>query len=231
MVQSSYVNPPGRSTCLQDWILLAVAIIMSPACSWAQETAAETVKERSSVVVGIKAGINSGQFSTGISRETRAKVGPAFGIYIRKSLGLDFYFRPEVFYSVQGRRTNYVYPYGGPSIGSTTTTLHYLNAPFLIEAGRKFCAQFGVQAGLLLAGREQGRVASVDVDDDLDDTTHAAEISIVMGAGYNIGSHLNLGARFNYGMTDVFETTVASSPYTLPSVRNRVLHFFVAWSF
>lgn len=183
-------------------------------------------------VFGIKGGINISTFSASINSESRAKAGLALGVYLKKQIGPALFFRPELYYSNQGQKDNYLYPYGGPSIGSTKTSLHYLNVPVLFELGSKLNFQFGAQLGILVAGREKGTVSSEKVDDKLSDVMTAADFAFVVGAGYSLNPHVNGGVRFNYGVSNIYSPEQDSgSNIDLPKVHNRVLHFYVAYSF
>lgn len=189
-------------------------------------------QEFSKVSLGIKGGINISTFSASINSESRAKAGLALGIYLKKQIGPKLFFRPELYYSNQGQKDNYLYPYGGPSIGSTITNMHYLNVPLLFELGNKLCFQFGGQLGILLAGSEKGTVASVKVDDKLNDVMNTADFALAVGVGYSLGRHFNGGIRFNYGVSNIYSPDKDSgSNIELPKVHNRVLHFYVAYSF
>lgn len=211
-------------------ITLALVLVNVFVCR-SQDSALNS-EELSKVSFGIKGGINISTFSASINSESRAKAGLALGIYLKKQIGTKVFFRPELYYSNQGQKDNYLYPYGGPSIGSTTTSMHYLNVPLLFELGNKLCFQFGGQLGILLAGREKGTVASVKVDDKLNDVMNTTDFAFVVGAGYSLGRHFNGGIRFNYGVSNIYSPDQDSgSLIELPKVHNRVLNFYLAYSF
>jgi hypothetical protein len=197
--------------------------------------AQEPVKESPKfpkAVFGIKGGVNITRFSVSINSESRAKAGLALGIYLKKQIGTNIFFRPELYYSNQGQRDNYLYPYGGPSIGRTTTNMHYINVPFLLEFGGKVSFQAGAQIGLLVAGKEKGIVASVDVDENLRHVMTTADMSVVIGVGISPTEHFNGGIRINYGVSNIYNPDIHSGSITdVPQVQNRVLHFYVAYSF
>lgn len=208
------------------FILLLVNMLVSSA----QESVSR-LPEYSKVVFGFKGGINLSTFSASINSESRAKAGLALGLYLKKQIGSTLFFRPELYYSNQGQKDNYLYPYGGPSIGSTKTSLHYLNLPFLLEFGNKMSFQFGAQIGMLVAGRERGTVSSVVVDDKLKDLITTIDFALVVGAGYSINHHINGGIRVNYGVSNIYKPgQYSGSNIDLPKVHNRVLHFYVAYS-
>lgn len=205
-----------------------VLLLVNAAVIYAQESEAKS-KEFPKALFGLKGGINLSMFSASINSESRAKPGLALGMYLKKQIGPKFNFRPELYYSNQGQKDNYVYPTGGPSIGTTTTNMHYINVPLLFELGNKMSLQFGGQLGVLLAGKEKGTIASVDIDENLNDVMTAADFALVVGVGYSIGGHFNGGARLNYGVTNIYSPDEDSGLDI--EVHNRVFHFYVAYSF
>ena len=212
--------------------IVAILVVNGIVCNaQASQSASSTFPK---AVFGIKAGMNISRFSASINSETRAKLGLALGFYLKKQIGPRLFFRPELYYSNQGQQDNYLYPYGGPSIGSTTTSMHYINVPCLLEIGKKVSLQLGMQLGILVMGTEKCTVKSVKVDDNLNDTMTKADLSAVVGVGYAPREHFNCGARINYGITNIYSpknSNNRSSTIDLPTVENRVFHFYVAYSF
>jgi hypothetical protein len=194
--------------------------------------AQEPVREFPKAVFGIKGGVNVSRFSTSINSESRAKAGLALGIYVKKQIDPKIFFRWELYYSNQGQKDNYLYPYGGPSIGRTTTSMHYVNTPFLLEFGRNVSFQTGAQVGLLIVGKEKGTIESVKVNNNLKDVMTTADMSLVIGVGISPGEHFNGGIRINYGVTNIYNPeTDSSSGVDVPEIHNRTLHCYVAYSF
>lgn len=211
-------------------ITLVLVFITVFFCS-AQESVSKS-PEYPKALFGIKGGMNISSFSASINSESRAKPGLALGVYVKKQIGPKLFFRPELYYSNQGQKDNYLFPYGGPSIGTTTTSMHYLNVPLLFELGKKVCFQFGGQLGILVAGVEKGTVASVKVDDKLNDSMTPSDFAFVVGTGYSLGRYFNGGVRFNYGVSNIYSPDQTSgSNSELPKIHNQVLHFYVAYSF
>jgi hypothetical protein len=211
--------------------VLALSLVVAHVLNSYGQEDASAAPEFPKAVFGFKAGVNVSRFSASVNSETRAKAGLAFGMYIRKQTSKRFFLRPELYYSNQGQKDNYVMPYGvGPSIGRTTTSMHYINAPLIFEAGAKTTFQFGVQLGLLIAGKEKGTIRSAEVENNLKDVMTSTDFALVVGIGHSVGQHFNGGVRVNYGITDIYV------PDDLPdeldvNVQNRVLHFYVAYSF
>jgi hypothetical protein len=183
-------------------------------------------------VFGLKAGINISSFSASVNSETRSKLGLNLGMYIKARITDRFFFRPEIYYSNQGQMNNYLLPTSGPSLGSTTTNLDYINLPLLFEQGRKISFQFGPQFGLLLSGSEKGTVSSTTVDNDLKKVMNNVDLGLVVGVGISPSKRFNCGIRFNFGLNDIFDrTNQTNSPVKFPQISNRVFHFYIATSF
>jgi hypothetical protein len=210
--------------------ILVSIFLLTSVVARAQE--ATTPPESPKTVFGIKGGVNISTFSASINSESRAKPGLALGLYVKTAIGRRSFFRPELYYSNQGQKDNYLYPYGGPSIGTTTTNMHYVNIPLLFEIGKKVSFQFGPQVGFLVKGKETGTIASVQVDEDLKDVMSAIDFSLVVGLGVSLGDHFNSGVRYNHGVTNIYSPDDDSFPgVDPPTVQNRVFHFYIAYSF
>lgn len=176
---------------------------------------------------GVKSGLNLSVFSASINSEASMKAGFHLGGYLRSSLSEKVFFRLEGYYSGQGQKDEYRSSPNGPSLGTTTTTVNYLNFPVLFEFGRKFHFQTGPQLGFLLSAREKGTIDNTTVDDDLKSIMKGTDFSFVLGLGINATEHFNIGARYNIGLNTIFKDV----PSDFPDIKNRVLHFYVAYSF
>ncbi len=182
------------------------------------------------VQFGIKGGINLSILSAAINSDSQFKSGLNAGFYFKAPIGRNAFFRPEIFYSVQGQKDNYTYSTGADA-GKTTTTLSYLNIPLLLEFGKKITFQTGMQVGVLLSAREKGRIGTEPVDDDLKKIMSKVDMSLALGMGANLTPRFNIGARYNLGLSDIFKNTYEPYPgLVFPSVKNRVFHFFVGYS-
>lgn len=177
---------------------------------------------------GIKTGINMSIFSASINSEASWLTGFHVGGYLKTALSEKIAFRPELYYSSQGQKDEYIQPPNGPSIGETTTKANYLNVPLLFEFGNKVSFQAGPQLGFLLSATEKGTVQGQSVNDDLKDIMKGTDFSFVLGTGIQATDKLNFGARLNLGLSEVFDGSGESG---FPSIKNRVLHFYVGFTF
>jgi len=183
------------------------------------------------VYFGIKGGANLSILSASINSESQFRSSWNLGIYLKVPIGKNSFFRPEIFYSSQGQKDNYTYN-TGLDAGKTTTTLNYLNIPLLLEFGKTITVQTGFQAGILLSAREEGQITNQPIDDDLKEIMNPVDMSLVVGVGANVSRKINLGVRYNLGLTNIFKETYQPYPgLDFPVVKNRVFHFFVGFSF
>lgn len=172
-------------------------------------------------VFGLKTGLNVSILSTSINSDPSSRTGFHLGAYVKVPLSEKVFFRPELYYSGQGQKDDY-------GDGSTTTTkLNYLNIPVLFEMGRKVSFQAGPQLGFLLAAHEKGTIDGDKVNDDLKEFMKGTDFSLVLGMGFQPQEHFNFGVRLNLGVSDIFDIDAPG----FPSVKNRVFHFYVAYSF
>ena len=170
---------------------------------------------------GIKTGLNLSIFSASVNSEASFKPGFHVGVYAKHPMGRSFYFRPELYFSSQGQKEDYNFG------GSATTTVNYINAPVLFEAGRKISFQFGGQLGVLLSAKEEGTENA-----DLKKYMRPLDFSFVLGFGVQPTEHFSFGARANIGMTDIFDGDDDNfSVISYPDVKNRVFHFYLGYSF
>jgi hypothetical protein len=175
---------------------------------------------------GVKAGLNLSIFSASINSESSWLPGFHFGCYLKQPLSEKIYFRPELYYSVQGQKDEYMQPPNGPTLGNTTTKLNYLNVPLLFEFGNKVSLQAGPQLGFLLSATESGTIMSQPIDDDLKEITKGVDFSLVLGTGIRLGEDFSLGARLNLGLSEIFDD---SGNGDFPSIKNRVFHFYLGY--
>ena len=184
---------------------------------------------------GVKAGINAAMFHGGAG-EKSPRFGYHAGVYYRRHIGDLLTLRPEIFYSLEGTvfgsTSQGQYTYAGVQ---STTTVHKLSVPVLIEIGRKLTFDLGGQLGLLLAANSIVKGSQPWVSDDrrdLSDDMTWGDFSVVGGVGFHPGRHFEVTIRCNYGLSRIFE------PSAFPQVsarhsdfRSGVLQATVGYSF
>lgn len=204
-------------------------------CKWLVLWAGTIYSQDDNTVFGIKTGINTSIFSSSINNNSDAgfKSGFHFGIYIKHPVSERFFFRPELYYSNQGQKDDYAVPPAAFPVGSTKTILNYINLPLLFETGREISFQFGPQVGIFLSGREKGIIDNTRVDENLKGAMKTADVGFILGFGVSPDENFNVGFRFNIGLTDIYK---ADDNFSIPgvefrAVKNRVLHFYLGYTF
>jgi len=177
---------------------------------------------------GIKTGLNVSILSASINSEASWKSGFHIGFYMKNAMSEKTFFRPELYFSSQGQKDNYIQLPGGSSVGETTTSLNYLNLPILFEFGKKVSFQVGPQVGVLISAKEEGTIQGQKVNDDLKTVMKSSDFGLVFGSGIQLSDHVNFGARLNLGLSDIFESGGNGDSF---SVKNRTLHFYLGIGF
>ncbi|HBK87384.1 MAG TPA: hypothetical protein DDZ56_01965 [Cytophagales bacterium] len=180
--------------------------------------------------LGIKMGVNEPDLSAPDNNSTGNSVTRLHaGLFARIPLGGKMAFRPEIFYSGQGQRNDFyssAVP-GGSSIGSVTRSMNYLNVPMMLEWGRRISIHGGAQLGLLLAAKEAGTINNVAVNNDLTSGMPKKDFSLVGGVSYTLARRINIGLRYQHGLTNlVLQTGGIAWP-----TQSRVLQIFACFSF
>lgn len=148
--------------------------------------------------IGIKGGININDIEDSRYRNNTATRigyhgGLLFHIHVRRKLAVQ----PEVVFSSQGAK------YTHPDFNGDVVT-NYLNIPVLLQymGSRGIRLETGPQVGFLLDAelRRNGNAVA-----DLKQSMNEADFSWAFGLGFLSRSGLGVDARFNLGLTDIFE--------------------------
>lgn len=185
----------------------------------------------SSVIIGGRLGITASRFSASINAETRPRLGPALGLFVKFKPEQKFRFTTELLYSNQVQQDNYLAQPGGPSVGHTTTSMHYINIPLLLETGTKVKVHAGPQLSFLISGTEKGTVRSNPVNTKMKDVMKATDFGLSIGAEVPIAKGLSVAARGTLGLTDIYEADEKQNVSGFPDIKNRVATFFLAYTF
>lgn len=175
-------------------------------------TMAITSQTQAQVKFGAKAGLN-------LSRVTEhfETMKPGFhgGIYAQINLHPMFSIQPEVLYSMQGGMEKDVNEILNQTISTKTTlTSHNVIVPIMlqfspikmitIEAGPQFGFNLGMSSHRVLT--TQGIVDSETESDYTfeSDDYNMFDFGLAAGLKLNVASNVNIYARYNFGLTNVF---------------------------
>lgn len=145
---------------------------------------------------GIKGGLNVSSVNVDNGTDLDSKAGLYAGGLAHIHMTQHFALQPEVMYSAQG---------GKMDVGSTTytTRLNYINIPVLGQYmfGDGWRLQTGPQLGFLANAKSKANKTTTDVGDGYKST----DFSWVFGASYVGKSGLGADARYNLGLSDIYE--------------------------
>jgi len=160
---------------------------------------------------GIKAGVNVASAYVSPGSDYNSKAGLHVGGLAHIHLSKSFALQPEVVYSMQGGK-----------VDDAKLKLNYINIPFLVQymTDNGFRLQTGPQLGLLVSAKT--KVGDVEVDRK--DNFTSTDFSWTFGAGYLFPEGFGLDARYNLGISDVWD---ASST----KIKNSVFQFGLFYQF
>ncbi|MBF6607250.1 MAG: PorT family protein [Flavobacterium sp.] len=135
----------------------------------------ETVK------FGVKAGANITSFTNNVYDEADGKTGFFVGGLVDLPIAANFHLQPELLYSNEGAKD---------------ASLDYLRIPvmakyYVIEG---FSLQAGPQVGFKIGG-----------DEAIDEISKSIDFGIAAGAGYELPMGLFFDARYNIGMSNIYD--------------------------
>jgi hypothetical protein len=191
-------------------------------------------------------GIKAGPSYTGLSenpameylRKGTFKWAFHGGVFLRLPLSKYFSIQPELNYSGQGQKTEYVY---SGYRQQTEVTLQYITVPLLInvkginiQGTKNINIQVGAQYGYLLSGDEP-------FDYPQNKQMFAShDFSLCGGLSVNFTDNVSFGARYTHGLTDINYLNPLNiaffsiGPYNFPpfeAEKNRIFQVFVSYLF
>jgi opacity protein-like surface antigen len=149
---------------------------------------------------GVIGGLNGASQFVTYGRETAftdTRIGVHLGVFMEMPMGINWTFRPELQYSMQG---------GVSRIGGRTYTdqLDYINVPLVFRWHfweQRMSFDFGPQFGYMISARLTDGRNSVSVYDEL----NKFDFSLVVGYSVRLNDNISLGLRVTAGVTDIGE--------------------------
>jgi hypothetical protein len=204
------------------WVLAAALAGVAVSCHAAHA-------QLGSTRIGITAGVNFATLRGADAEDTKPRVGIALGGAATLPLGSWLSLETGLAYSQQGAEV------GGGDDVSATLELPYLQIPALVRltiptsAAARFTPYLvvgtavGVNLGCRLSTTGRGESASVDCDAAGDTNVRTSDVSLVTGAGVDVG-RLTLGLRYLYGLATIDGSRDAEE------LKNRVLSLSVGFT-
>jgi len=147
------------------------------------------------ISIGAKAGLNVSnvkQKFDGDTYKNDARLSGHLGAYLVYNFQDNMAFQPEFVFSGEGASID---------DSDVKLALTYLNIPLLFRYNftEQLSAVTGPQIGFLLSAKAKDDGDSNDVKDSFKGTN----ISWGLGAQYDLSSNLNVGLRYNFGLSDI----------------------------
>jgi hypothetical protein len=171
---------------------------------------------------GIKGGVNFantksggfGQNSTSITYlEPTGKIGYYGGIFYNMPLSGNLRLQPELLFSTEGHSQDATDAGGTKKVNDLD--LNYVQIPVMLQiaSNKGFYVEAGPQIGFLTKAEltnDRQMPGASPVTNDLKDFTKSTAWALAAGLGYNFRGGFGIGARYVYGLTNVFEATAAT---------------------
>lgn len=153
------------------------------------------------VTFGVKGGLNISKLTSLDDSKTLAgfNAGGLINIGLNKSWAIQ----PEVVYSTQGTKTSSSIFWGLGNI-SSTAKLSYVNIPVMVQytIAEAFYVEAGPQLGILASAKLKVNDHTTDIKDNM----KSIDFGLGFGCGYNFEMGLGINARYNFGLTNVFDS-------------------------
>jgi hypothetical protein len=148
-------------------------------------------------------GIKGGFSTTAITDADDWRVTGFGGLFVNIPLGWHWYLQPEVLYAGQGGvygTGRYYFDPNDPN--NTTISTGYVQVPLMFQfhVNRVFYLEFGPQVEFLTSAKAITDGAKTDAMSSYNKT----DFDLNFGVGLNCGPVVSLYARYNLGLTDVY---------------------------
>jgi len=188
---------------------------------------------------GAKAGLNLASFTgdeTGDDLKNRT--GFHIGAVAEFSLSEKFSLQSELLYSTQGSKFEFIQSGVNFSFDNKSTIiLDYITLPIMAKyyVAKGLSVEAGPQIGFLLSAEEEiefnqtidGQTDSGFEERDIKDLISNVDFGVNFGLGYKLENGLNFVARYNLGLTNIYDFEGSNNFKR----QNSVFQFSVGYSF
>ena len=143
---------------------------------------------------GVKAGVNfatiTGDETDGVKSKTSFHIGALVEIPVTEKFSVQ----PELMYSGQGAKDD---------SSDDELKLDYINLPIMAKfyVAEGFSLEAGPQVGFLINSKFEVDGQSEDIKDE----TTGIDFGVNFGVGYKMETGLNFGARYNLGLSNIWD--------------------------
>ncbi|MDR2292500.1 MAG: PorT family protein [Prevotellaceae bacterium] len=164
------------------------------------------------IKVGAKAG---GNLATITDENAKFKLGFHIGGFAEFTIADRIAIQPELLFSTQGASIK--------NVDNASLNLSYLNVPVLLKVKltEGLSAEVGPQVGFLLSAKSTGEESR-----DLKERCKTLDFTAVAGLSYTFAEKFVVGARYNFGLTNVYKETEDDS-----KLKNSVIQVSFGYKF
>lgn len=169
--------------------------------------------------LGLKTGVNVATLNGDDTDDLDSRTGMFFGGFAELCITDEIAIQPEILYSQQGTKFS--------SEGyDVKFKLDYLNVPVMakFKLSEEFMVEAGPQVGVLLSAKEEFESSMDSFEDDAKEDYKNIDFGANVGVAYQFENGLNLGARYNFGLSKVDENPDENK-------KNGVFQFSVGFRF
>lgn len=163
------------------------------------------------VKFGVKGGLNISKLTD--TDGSKALAGFHAGGLVNIGLDKSWAIQPELVYSTQGTKAERSVLW---LTSSNTVKVNYINVPVMVQYSivPEFYLEAGPQVGFLTAAK----VKSGDVTVDIKDNMQSVDFGLGFGFGYKFDMGLGVNARYNFGLTKVYDSDQVNSKNSVAQV-------------
>ena len=175
-------------------LLLSLALIMGSVLAFSQ----------AQVAVGLKGGLNFAKLdvNSSVSDNYENRTGFHGGAFVLVKLS-KIGIQPEIIFSKQG--ADYKQALSATTFQNIENSFDYINIPIMLKlytvAGINL--QAGPQFGFLSGGEIKSTIAGITTTLDAKDYVKGSDLSLALGAGWDLPFGLTIDARYNLGLSKI----------------------------
>jgi len=187
---------------------------------------------------GLKAGLNLANLS-GVSSGVDAKIKPGvnLGVYGHIPITNQIYYFPELVFSSLGSKYSYFQSASSTAVvGNTTLNLNYLNllplsVKLYVSKSKALNLIARPQLGILVSAKAEGEIYGDPVNEDIKEEMNVMDIGLMIGLGYDTSFGLNIGGKYQHGLSNIDKNKTDIWGNELPPLTNRVIQFYLGYAF
>lgn len=187
---------------------------------------------------GVMAGVNLARLetkddATATTSNVNSKTSFHAGVYYDVPVTAAFHIKPALVYSNQGTKTTAMSSSNPTLAGITEIDLHYISLPvmFKFKTPGGFAVEAGPQFSYLSSANADKSSGGGEVNLKDGEFVKDIDFALVGGVGYTTRVGLGAHAKYNYGLTNVWNNEKSPVVAAGMDARNRVVQIGLHYSF